>query len=92
MFLHIGAEVEISFRDIISIIDLEKSKSKILDEFLKNAYENKNIIKISNEQIKSIVIVNKKSNNILYLSPISTLTLIKRFNTIKSFFNYVDDF
>lgn len=79
MFLHIGGDIIIKIKDIITIMDMETTTiSKITKEFLKIAEEEGFIVNISDDIPKSFVIteVNKKSK--IYLSPISTSTLLKR--------------
>lgn len=78
MYLHIGGEVEISVKRIISIIDVQ-----IVDQRLYDGEEIKNytIENISKESPKSAVIAYSEESRqhfTLYLSPISTASLKKR--------------
>lgn len=79
MFLHIGDEVEISFKDIVAIIDIEKTAGKITDEFIKKFKDKGFVINVSEEPVKSMVVVKNKDGCFLYMSPLSTATLNKRF-------------
>lgn len=74
MFLHLGADTVITIRDVISITYIKKSKSNINKEFLSNAYKNKKVIDISENNPKSFIVTNSG----VYLSAISSLTLKKR--------------
>lgn len=88
MFLHLGSETAVSMKDVIAIIDIsQKSISKINQEFLKTADEEGFIEKISDEQPKSFVIaeINKKSK--VFLSPISSITLLKRAGFVEDISN-----
>lgn len=79
MFLHLGGDVTVQTKDIIAIIDIgSKNISKITKEFLKTAEEEGFIKKTSEDKPKSVILaeINKKSR--VFLSPISTTTLLKR--------------
>lgn len=89
MFLHLGGDVVIPIRDIISIIDISTiGKAKDTKEFLKIAEEEGFIHKISQEEPKSCIITEKAEPNkkgckkgartIIYYSHISSTTLQKR--------------
>jgi hypothetical protein len=78
LYLHIGGEIEISVKRIISIVDVQ-----ILDQSLYDGETIKNytIEKISNDSQKSAVIAYSEGSRqhfTLYLSPISTASLKKR--------------
>ncbi len=74
MFLHLGADTVVPIREVISITYIKKSKSNINKEFLNNAYKNKKVIDISENNPKSFIVTNSG----VYLSAISSLTLKKR--------------
>ena len=78
MFLHLGSDVIIKTENIIAIMDLDTtSVSKITKEFLKISTKNNDVINVSDEDLpKSYVITNEKK---VYISPISSQTLLKRF-------------
>lgn len=79
MYLHLGQDVLVSSKNVIAIFDLENTTtSKITREFLKIAEEEGFIYNISDELPKSFVIceVDKKSK--IYISAISSQTLLKR--------------
>lgn len=78
LFLHLG-ENEIIFKNsVLGIFNIGTlSNSKINKEFLEVANSEKKVIQIgSKEKIKTFVVTDDK----IYISPISSLTLQKRFN------------
>ncbi|MGI6584924.1 MAG: DUF370 domain-containing protein [Gracilibacteraceae bacterium] len=79
MFIHLGGDVVISLKDIISIMDIESSStSGDTKEFLKTAEDEGFIRKISEDEEKSFILTEKNKKTIIYLSPISSVTLYKR--------------
>lgn len=81
MFLHIGGDYMVFIKDIIAIIDMERSTiSQDTRNFLKTSEEEGFIVNVDeNELPKSIIITQGKYSNKVYLSPISTSTLYKRY-------------
>ena len=79
MFLHLGDQKEINIDKILLIVDYNTMNSSIINaEFVENM-KKKNLINIlSDEETKSIVMVEENGKNILYFSPITSLTLQKR--------------
>lgn len=73
MFLHLGGDVMVPLKEVIGVIDLTSSASAINAEFLKTAEEEGFVIQLT-EKPSSLVICAKQ----VYLSPISTQTLLKR--------------
>jgi len=79
MILHLGGNVVVPLKDIVGIFDLETAQtSEINKEFLKIAKEEGYIRKISEDEPKSFVLVEAKNKTIIYMSPISSSTLLKR--------------
>lgn len=81
MFLHIGGDYMVFVKDIVAIIDMERSTiSQDTRNFLKTSEEEGFIVNVvENELPKSIIVTQSKYNNKVYLSPISTSTLLKRY-------------
>jgi hypothetical protein len=73
MYLHIGEEKEVLITKIIGIFDIKAN-----DHMLLNHKHQINVI--SNEKAKSIIIVEENNEYCIYLSPISAMTLSKRWN------------
>ncbi|MDD3706279.1 MAG: DUF370 domain-containing protein [Clostridiaceae bacterium] len=79
MFMHLGGDVVISLKDIISIMDIESSStSGVTKEFLKTAEDEGFIRRITENEEKSFILTEKDKKTIIYLSPISSVTLYKR--------------
>lgn len=80
MYLHIGGDFIISVKDVIAIIDMEKSTiSQDTRNFLKISDEEGFIINVVKDEMpKSFIIVQEKNKSRVYLSPISVGTLYKR--------------
>ena len=79
MYLHLGADIVVNQKDVIAILDLEKTTiSKITRDYLKYIQKNQMVINVSNELPKSYVITTQGDKTKIYISPISSLTLLKR--------------
>ena len=88
MFLHLGENTVITVDSIIGIFDLDNTTvSKITRDYLNIMQKNKKIIDVSYDLPKSFVLCKdkEKNENIIYISPISTQTLLKRIQTNKGF-------
>ena len=82
MFLHLGGDVVVNEKDVIAIIDIESSTiAATTRDFLRVVEEGGLVTTIGEKgKEKSFVI----TANTVYLSPISSFTLLKRANS-KSF-------
>ncbi|SHH30397.1 extracellular matrix regulator RemB [Tepidibacter thalassicus] len=79
MFLHLGGDCNILISDIIFILDSQSIlKSKNCVNFFEQIEKNNKIIRLTKQNPKSIVVTKYKENFIIYYSPISSLTLLKR--------------
>jgi regulator of extracellular matrix RemA (YlzA/DUF370 family) len=74
MFLHLGADMVVSLRDVIAITGLKSKKSSTNNDFIDKMRNEKKIIDVSENDAKSFIITTNK----VYLSAISSLTLKKR--------------
>lgn len=75
MFLHVGADVVVSLKRVVAILDLRSSATaESTREFLALAKGEKKVTDISAGDAKSMVL----TDNEILLSPISSLTLKKR--------------
>ena len=83
MFLHVGSDVMICMSDIIAIFDLENTTvSRITREFLTVSEEEEFIVNVSEEDLpRSFILTEVKGMSRIYISPISSATLNKRFNS-----------
>ena len=79
MFIHLGGDVVVPLKDIIAIMDIESSSvSQNTKEFLQTADDEEFIIKISKDSPKSFILSERDNKTVIYLSPISSVTLYKR--------------
>lgn len=80
MILHIGGDFIVDDRDIVAIFDLDNTTtSTYTQEFLKKVEKDGMIIAISDDLPKSFIITVQEEITIIYLSPISSATLQKRY-------------
>ena len=73
MFLHLGGDVVIPLRDVISIVSIDHEESPLNNEFIQTAQDEGFVIQLTSEPISCIVTTRN-----VYLSPISVYTLKKR--------------
>ncbi len=79
MYLHLGGQTMVKLRDIVAILDLETtSVSKKTKDFLKINEKNNKILNVSEDIPKSYVICSKNGSTKIYISQISSSTLLKR--------------
>ncbi len=79
MYLHIGANVMVKKSDIVAILDMETtSVSKKTKEFLRKSEGGGKIINISEDIPKSYIICTENGKEKIYISQISSSTLLKR--------------
>lgn len=100
MFLHLGGELTINLKDLVGIMDIKSAlKSRDTRSFLKKSREEGYIKKVSQEEPRSFVIVERGkrtsksyTRTTIYESPISAVTLQKRAGFIDSLPNFQDNF
>ncbi len=79
MFLHLGSDVVVNSKDVIAILDLDvTSTSKITREFLRVAEDEGFVVNVSEDLPKSFVIAEIDKESRVFVSPISSATLLKR--------------
>ncbi len=82
MYIHIGQEITLHSDDIIGIFDLDTATvAKRTRQFLEQAEKNGDIFTISDDIPKSFIVCRapwRKSKKIIYLSQISSTTLLHR--------------
>lgn len=85
MFVHIGENIVIPEDSIIAIMDLESvNQSNDTKQFLKTADEEGFIKKVTSDEPKSFILAEINKKSVIYLSPISSLTLCKRSGYIEN--------
>lgn len=78
MFLHLGADVVVSQKRVIAILDLRTAgASEDTRAFLEALRAQKRVVTVAEGEPKSLVLTDHEA----YLSPISSLTLKKRSET-----------
>ena len=82
MYLHLGQDTVVNTDEIIGIFDLDTSTvSKATRDYLTNAEKSGRAITVSYELPKSFIVCNEKEKGIrVYISQISSATLLKRSN------------
>ena len=79
MYLHLGESTVVRTDDIIGIFDMDTSTiSKWTKNYLSNATKSKRVINVSMELPKSYIVCNENNEIKVYVSQISSQTLMKR--------------
>jgi hypothetical protein len=79
MYLHLGSGVAIPYKNIIGIFDLDNtSTSKITQNYLRAAQDNGEVETVSYELPRSFIVCEEYGKPKIYISPISSQTLMKR--------------
>jgi hypothetical protein len=81
MFLHVGADVVVSLKRVVAIFDLRSCQTaEATREFLLLIQNEKKVTDVAGGDAKSLVLTDSE----VYLSPISSLTLMKRADFLNS--------
>ena len=84
MYLHLGQDVLIKKEDIIGIFDMDKATvSKRTRNFLKEKEKEFKLVNLAADIPKSFVVCNWGMDVVVYITQISSQTLIRRCNEIK---------
>ena len=79
MYLHLGQDTVVSEGDIVGVFDLDNSTvSRHTRAFLAKAQKEGRVVNVSMELPKSFVVCVKNGRETVYLSQISTATLLRR--------------
>lgn len=79
MYIHLGQDIVVRKKDIIGIFDLDTATvSKRTRDFLYKAEKAGRVVNVSTELPKSFVVCKKENEQIIYISQISSATLLKR--------------
>ena len=84
MYLHLGQETVVIQDDIVGIFDLDNTTvSKATRDYLTRAEKEKRVTNVSFELPKTFILTNNKNEgNKVYISQISSSTLLKRAENI----------
>ncbi|MBQ8783117.1 MAG: DUF370 domain-containing protein [Clostridia bacterium] len=86
MFLHLGENTVISTENLVGIFDMDNTTvSKITRDYLTKMQKENRVVNVSYELPKSFILCREKKTKeeVLYISPISTQTLLKRIQNNK---------
>lgn len=79
MYIHLGQETVVRKKDIIGIFDLDNTTvSAKTRDYLKIAEKKGQVVNVSTELPKSFVICSDKNGQKVYITQISSATLLKR--------------
>ncbi|MBQ6707193.1 MAG: DUF370 domain-containing protein [Clostridia bacterium] len=79
MYLHLGQETVVRVQDIVGIFDMDNTTiSKHTRQFLADAEKAGRVVNVSPELPKSFIICREGDRETVYVSQISTATLMKR--------------
>ncbi len=83
MYLHLGADISVNKKYIVGIFDLDNtSTSKKTREYLKRITTDGKVIDVSSADLpRSFILTSEKGEEKVYISPISSQTLLKRCET-----------
>ncbi len=87
MYLHLGADISVNKKYIVGIFDLDNtSTSKKTREYFKKITNENKVINVSEYDLpRSFVVVVEDGKERVYISPISSQTLLKRCEMKTSF-------
>lgn len=81
MYLHLGQDTIVNMRDIVGVFDLDNSTiSRHTREFLSRAQREGRVVNVSMELPRSFVVCEHHGRETVYISQISTATLLRRAN------------
>ena len=79
MYLHLGQNTLVPVKSVLGVFDLDNSTSShITRKFLNNAEKNKKVINIAEDIPRSFVLCSENGETVIYLSQLSSQTLLKR--------------
>lgn len=82
MYLHLGEKTVIRTEEILGIFDMDfTTVSKSTREFLSQAEKNGKVVNVSYELPKSFIVCIENNDYVVYISQISSQTLLKRINS-----------
>lgn len=87
MFIHIGHDTVIIDKEIIGVFDMENTTvmKKTID-YLNNAEKLKRVRNVAPFELpKSFIVCEEPSGTVIYISPVSVGTILKRIESKKQF-------
>ncbi len=85
MFIHIGHDTVIIDKEIIGIFDMENTTvMKKTVDFLNSAEKNHQVKNVAPYELpKSFIVCSEPEGNVIYISPVSVGTILKRIESSK---------
>ena len=81
MYIHLGQNTVVKTKDIIGIFDIENtSMSKDTKALFSTFEKSGRVVNVSYEIPKSFLLVQNKQEAVIYITPISSATLKKRWS------------
>ena len=81
MYLHLGQNVVVLESSVVGVFDLDNTtNSQITRKYLNHAEKEQRIVNVSDELPKSFIVCNEDNKTTVYLSQLSSQTLLKRSN------------
>lgn len=80
MILHIGGDAVVPAQHIVAILDVETLCSEEAESYIEACKEEGRYVEVEKTNSKSLIIVQSKTGEKAYASPISAATLHKRLN------------
>ena len=79
MYLHLGQSVVVPETTVVGVFDLDNTTgSHITRRFLNQAEKDRKVISVSDELPKSFIVCNENNKTVIYLSQLTSQTLLKR--------------
>lgn len=79
MYLHLGKNVVVTQESILAVFDLDNSsQSHLTRDYLARAEKSGRVVNVSDELPKSFVVCEEGRGQVVYLSQLSSATLLKR--------------
>ena len=79
MYLHLGQNTVVNMKDIVGVFEMDNSTvSKHTRNNLTRAQKEHRVVNVSMELPKSFIVCREGGREIVYLSQISTATLLRR--------------
>lgn len=84
MYLHLGENTVVTTKSILGIFDLDTTTiSKHTRDYLAKAEKSGNVVNVSSELPKSFIVCSENNKTTVYISQISSRTLLKRNNGLR---------
>ena len=84
MYLHLGENTVVTTKSILGIFDLDTTTiSKNTRDYLTKAEKAGNVINVSTELPQSFIVCSENNKTTVYISQISSRTLLKRNNGLR---------